>query len=200
MRPQAKCIALFLLFLACPVASAADFAQGLDALDRGDYATARKEIKPLADSGNARAQYRMGTMFAKGLGVPLDYKQAANWLSKAAAQGNADAQNDLGVLYDLGRGIAADPQEAARWFRQAAEQGHGAAQLNLAALYQEGRGVPPDPVEAFAWANAASGLGELRAQKLLDSVAKQMTPAQINQAQQRADQYAQKYVAPFRKY
>jgi uncharacterized protein len=200
MLTQAKLVAAVGLLLACTLASAAEFAKGLDAMDQGDYATALREFRPLAENGNARAQYRMGTLYAKGLGVPRDYKQAANWLNKAALQGNADARNDLGVLYDIGRGVAADPKEAARLYREAAERGHGAAQLNLASLYQEGRGVSRDPIEAYAWANAAGELGELRAQKLLDSVAKQMTPAQINQAQQRADQIRQKYVLPFRQY
>ena len=77
---------------------------------------------------------------------------------------------------------------------------YSAAQFNLASLYREGRGVPPDPLEAFAWANAASELREFRSQKLLESVAKQMTSAQIKQAQQRSAQYRQKYVATFRKH
>ena len=200
MRTQAKCIALFVLFLGCSVARAADFAQGLDALDRGDYGTALREFRPLAERGNARAEYRLGTMLAKGRGVPQDYKQAVQWLNKAAMQGDAHAQNDLGVLYDLGRGVAADPKVAAQSFRKAAEQGIGAAQLNLASLYQQGRGVAMDPVEAFAWANAASELGEYGAQKLLDSVEKKMTPTQVEHAQRRAQQYQEKYVAPFRKY
>lgn len=200
MRTRTMWIAFLVLIFGCSVASAADFAKGLDALDRGDYVVALGKFRPLAESGNARAEYRLGIMFAKGLGVPLDYKEAAQWLNKAAMQGNADAQNDLGVLYDLGRGVAADPKEAAQWFRKAAEQGIGAAQLNLASLYQQGRGVPLDPVEAFARANAASQLGEYRAQQLLDSIAKAMTPTQIDQAQRRAQQYREKYVAPFRKY
>ncbi len=200
MRAQAKYIAFFVLFLGCSVAGAADFAQGLDALDRGDYGVALREFRPLAEGGNARAEYRLGTMLAKGLGVPRDYKQSVQWLNKAAMRGNAHAQNDLGVLYDLGRGVAVDPKAAAQSFRKAAEQGLGAAQLNLASLYRQGRGVPIDPVEAFAWANAASELGEYGAQKLLDSVAKSMTPAQIEHAQRRAQQYREKYVAPFRKY
>ena len=56
MRTEAKCIALLLLFLAYPAASAADFANGRDALDRGDYGAALKEIKLLAEGGNAGAQ------------------------------------------------------------------------------------------------------------------------------------------------
>ena len=139
-------------------------------------------------------------MYAMGHGLPRDYLQAVKWLSQAANQGNAQAENDLGVLYELGRGVKADPKTASSWFRKAAEKGVGAAQLSLAMLYQEGRGVPQDPVEAFAWANAATQYGEAHAQKLLDTVAKGLTPEQLHLAQKRAAEYERKYVAPFRTY
>jgi len=200
MHLRTKYIGPFLLFFACSLAGAANLANGLDALDRGDYGVALKEFRTLADGGDAPAQYRLGTMFAMGLGVPRSYTEAAYWLKKAAMQGNARAQNDLGVLYELGRGVAADPKDASRWFRKAAEQGVGAAQLSLASLYREGRGVPLDRFEAFAWANAATQFGESQAQQLLDSIAKEMSPEQISEAQQRAKEYVALYVAPFRKY
>lgn len=200
MQSPAKHIALFLLFLLIPAAQAADIAKGLDSLDRRDYPAAVKEFKPLAENGDARAQYQLGRLFALGLGVPRDYGQAVAWLKRAASQGNAHAQNDLGVLYDLGRGVVANEKESAQWFRKAAVQGIGAAQLGLASLYQEGRGVPQDPVEAFAWASAASQLGEQRAEKLVDATAKHLTPAQMQQAQKRADEYIQKFVFPYRGY
>lgn len=200
MRIGAKWIAPFLLFFACSAAGAVNLGKGLDALDRGDYGVALKEFTRLADEGNARAEYRLGTMLAMGLGVTRNYGRAANWLNKAAVQGNPRAENDLAVLYELGWGVPSDPKKASQWFRKAAEQGIGAAQLSLASLYREGRGVPPDRIEAFAWANAATQLGEPRAEKLLDSISKKMSPGQIDQAQQRAKQYIKEYVAPFRKY
>ena len=200
MRIRVKYIVPLLLFFACSVVGAADLATGVSALDRGDYGVALKEFRTLADQGDARAQYRLGTLFAMGRGVRRSYTEAAYWLNKAAAQGNAHAQNDLGVLYELGRGVPADPKDAGRWFRKAAKQGIGAAQLSLASLYREGRGVPLDRIEAFAWANAATQFGEPEAQQLLDSVAKEMGPEQINQAQRRAKQYVALYVAPFRQY
>lgn len=193
-----ECLAVVVLGLASSNLFAADFATGLDALDRGDYKKAFTNFKPLAESGNVRAEYRLGIMYAMGLGVVRDFERAKTWLRKSAGQGYASAQNDLGVLYDQGRGVPESPTEAAGWFLKAAEQGHGGAQLNLASLYQEGRGVQLDPVQAFAWANSASELGEFRAEKLVDSVAKTLTPEQRRQAEKLAAQYRQKYVLPFR--
>ncbi len=41
----------------------ADFQKGLDAANRGDFATAVKEWKPLAEQGNLKAQSELGTMY-----------------------------------------------------------------------------------------------------------------------------------------
>jgi TPR repeat protein len=51
----------------------ADYAKGLDAAQKGDYATAMKEWKPLAEQGDAYAQTNLGLMLSKGEGVIQDY-------------------------------------------------------------------------------------------------------------------------------
>ena len=53
-----------------------DHAKGLDAAQRGDYATALKEFKPLAEQGDAIAQHNLGVMYGRGQGVTQDYKTA----------------------------------------------------------------------------------------------------------------------------
>jgi TPR repeat protein len=175
-------VMLLLSILVSGQAAAASFTRGLDAFDRGKYKEALHEFAPLAKQGNARAEYRLGIMYAMGLGVARDYAKAVEWLKKSAEQSNASAGNDLGTLYDQGRGVTEDPAEAARWFKKAAVLGHGAAQLNLALLYQSGRGVPQDSVQAFAWASAADALGELRAYKVIDAIGKGLTPEQADKA------------------
>jgi len=47
---------------------------GVHALDVGDYATAYKEFKTLAEQGNAEAQYGLGYMYNNGLGVTRVYR------------------------------------------------------------------------------------------------------------------------------
>jgi uncharacterized protein len=195
----AKFFAAVVLGLMSANLVAADFASGLDAFDRSEYKRAFAEFLPLAEAGNARAEYRLGILYAMGRGVERDYARAVTWLRKSADQGYASAENDLGTLYDQGRGVPEDPGEAARWFLKAAVEGHGSAQLNLASLYETGRGVRRDPVQAFAWANAASELGELRAGKVADSAGKNLTPGQIAEAEKLAARYRREYVQPFRR-
>src|SRR5258706_120192 len=67
----------------------------LDAAQRGDYATAIRLWRPLADKGEADAQYNLGVMYDKGQGVTRDYVVAVSWFRKAADQGFAAAQLSL---------------------------------------------------------------------------------------------------------
>ncbi len=99
-----------------------DFNAGVAAYKRGDYATALRELRPLAEQGNANAQYNLGFMYINGLGVPLDYAEAAKWFRKAAEQGYAGAQYNLGLMYGNGEGVPLDYAKAHMWFNLAASR------------------------------------------------------------------------------
>lgn len=129
-------VALLLVLALLPVR--ADFKTGLKAYEQGDFATALKEWLPLAEKGDAHAQYNVALIYARGQGVPQDYKQAAEWYRKAAEQGVAAAQYNLGVMYSNGQGVPQDPQEARKWFLKAAEQGVALAQTSLGNIYESG--------------------------------------------------------------
>ena len=98
----------------------AGFDEGVAAYERGDYATALREFRPLANQGNADALNNLGVMYSKGLGVPQDYAKAVKWYRKAADQGNAIAQTNLGFMYEKGRGVPQDYVQAHFWFNLAA--------------------------------------------------------------------------------
>jgi len=76
-------VLLFSLLLGVPSYSA-DFNKGLTAAQNGDFATALKEWKPLAEKGDAVAQYNLGQMYRNGDGVPQDYTEAVRWWRLAA--------------------------------------------------------------------------------------------------------------------
>jgi hypothetical protein len=126
----------------------ADFDDGVAAYNLGDYAAAIAQWRPLADTGNATAQYNMGVLFEFGLGLPADPSEAARWYRLGAEQGNAFAQKALGVLYYTGRGVAKDNAEAVRWYRAAAEQDFAEAQFNLGMTYARGEGIGQDRIAA----------------------------------------------------
>ena len=122
-------------------AAAGQFEDATAAYGRGDYATALKLMRPLADQGNAHAQYNLGRMYANGWGVPQDYAEAVKWYRLAAEQGDAPAQNSLGGMYDIGRGVPRDYAQALKWFRKAADQGYASAQTGLGVMYWDGLGA-----------------------------------------------------------
>ena len=93
-----------------------DFQDGLDAAQRQDYKTAYKLWLPLAEQGDAIAQYNLGQMYYEGQGVPKDYKEAVKWYRLAAEQGNAGAQFNLGLMYDNGQGVLQDYSLAHMWW------------------------------------------------------------------------------------
>ena len=184
---------LLLTLLVGNPASSADFQKGVDAYERGDYATALREWTPLAKQGYAPAQYKLGVMYAKGDGVPQDYKTAVKWYTLGAEQGNAFAQNNLGWMYDEGRGVPQDYKTAVKWYRLAAEQLEVHAQSNLGVMYDNGQGVLQDYVRAHMWYNIAAISGKSKnASKNRDIVAKRMSSSQIETAQKLARECVRK--------
>jgi hypothetical protein len=181
--------ALVMLVLAMP--AHAGFDQAAAAFEKRDYATALKELKPLADKGDARSQYAMGVMAENGFGMPKDLAQAANWYRKAAEQGNTDAQFNLGAMYEHGVGMPVNYAQAARWYRPAAESGDIDALSNLGVLYATGRGVPQDKVLALALYNVSvafdSNKGSTAARNR-QGLANQMSLEQVNQAMALTDE------------
>jgi TPR repeat protein len=97
-------------------------------------------------------------LYATGVGVSKDEKEAVRWYRKAAEQGYVDAQNDLGLCYLNGEGVTGD-DAAVRWFRTAADQGHAAARYFLAWCYETGRGVAKDELAAASWYRKAADQG-----------------------------------------
>src|SRR5215475_8061479 len=61
------------------------------AVKRRDYATAVRLIRPLAEQGDANAQYTLGVFYDNGLGVPQDRTQSYMWFDLSAAQGREGA-------------------------------------------------------------------------------------------------------------
>lgn len=120
----------FVAFVLAAPALAGPFEYGLEAARRADYATVMRFWRPLADQGDARAQFNLGLMYANGRGVSQDYAAAISWYRKAADQGDAEAQFNLGLMYANSRGVPKDPVSAHMWFSLAAASGDKAAEGN----------------------------------------------------------------------
>jgi uncharacterized protein len=181
---------VLVLSIVCLAASAwADYQAGMDAYKNGDYATALRELRPLAEKGFIGAQFNLGQLYANGQGVPQDYVKARQWWEKAAVLGDVEAAANLGTLYLNGQGGIRDDQKALGWFRRSATHGDAMALTNLGLMYEHGNGVPQDVVLALKWYILGAGHGDKLGAERRDALAKRMTPAQIFQAQQRAREW-----------
>jgi TPR repeat protein len=179
---------ILVLSLSAPVA-AGPLDDGGAAYNRGDYATALRLLRPLANQGDAGAQIKLGLMYFWGRGVPQNDAEALKWYRLAADQGNASGQYFLGRLYADGEGVPQNYAEALKWFRLAADQGDASTQYFLGLMYANGEGVPQDYVRAHMWFNLSAAKGDQVAARNRDNISKLMTPAQIAEAQKLAREW-----------
>ncbi len=152
------------------------YQQGIQAYDSQDYETAFKLLLPLAEQGDARAQYQIGVMYNFSEGIKLNEGEysivhkakAKEWFTAAAKQGNADAQVELAdhilLFYENPKKVT----EALAWLEKAAAQDHAFAKCKLADIYFEGitddfasgtpvdKEIKPDTDKAMELLNSAA--------------------------------------------
>ena len=155
---------ILIAFSVIVAVSAEPFQDGISAYKRGDYAAALEIFRPLAEQGDAKAQFILGVAYFNGQGVPQDFAAAMAWYRKVADQGVHEAQFNIGLMYGKGISVARDYAEAANWYRRAAEQGDVKAQYNLGVAYYYGQGVPQDFAAAMTWYRKAADQGLADAQ------------------------------------
>lgn len=121
--------------------SAGPLDDGLAAFQSGNYQQAFELWKPLAESGDAKAQYNIGLLFMNGLGVEKNAVYARELFRAAAKQGMVEAQYNLGLIYFQGISTFRRNYDAHHWWSLSAAQGHAASQYNLGMLYLKGMGT-----------------------------------------------------------
>src|SRR6516164_5430380 len=108
-----KNLVVALILILSSIANAKDLARSADqAANDGDFYTALRLYRQLANKGDARAQYKVGVMIQDE-----NPKKAVKWLKSSAHKGYAAAQYKLGTMYEDGRGVPLDKNEAAKWYK-----------------------------------------------------------------------------------
>jgi TPR repeat protein len=195
------------VLLSASTALAGALDEAVAAKNRKDYATAVALVQPLAEQGDALAQYYLGDIYLWGF---HDWGEATKWFRKAAEQGHARGEVSFGntYLHSSGDDAPEDWVEAVKWFRKAAEQGDARGQEQLGEMYKRGQGVPQDYVLAHMWLNLAGAhsyptkrdepadqeravwAASIRTgQGDRDELAVKMTPEQIAEAQRLAREW-----------
>ena len=160
MRRLAAAVMLIISLLVSGLAIAGPSEDAKQAYDRGDYKTAYRLNKSLAERGSPVAQSNLGLMYYHSRGVSQDYAEAMKWFRKAADQGDADSQYSLGLMYAIGKGVPQDYVLAYMW-------------LNLASTRDS------------AWEKEKRD----KAEENRKNLASKLTPAQIADAQKLAREW-----------
>ena len=147
-------------------AAAQSVKAGIDAWQKADYGQAVAIWRPLAEDGDADAQFNLGQAYRLGRGVKIDLGSAKTWLERAALQNHVDAQATLGLLL-FGSG---NQSEGTRWLKQAAEKGEARAMLIYGTALFNGDGVPQDRTLGYAYVSRASAQGLGPAKATLDQM------------------------------
>lgn len=139
---------------AAPIA-AQSVRAGIEAWQRADYAAAVTIWRPLAEGGDADAQFNLGQAYRLGRGVAINLAVAKTWFERAADKGHVDAQTTLGLLlFQNG-----DQAEGLKWLAKAAEQGEARAMLIYGTALVNGDTVTQDPVLGYAFVSRSAAQG-----------------------------------------
>lgn len=148
-------VALALFIGAAAPISAQSVKTGIDAWQRADYSGAVAIWRPLAEKGDADAQFNLGQAYRLGRGVPTNLAAAKTWFERAANQGHVDAETTLGLLlFQNG-----DQSEGLKWLKKAAQQDEPRALLVYGTALVNGDNVTQDPVLGYAYVSRAAAQG-----------------------------------------
>ena len=165
MRLRYLVAAALIAFAAAPL-SGQSVKAGIDAWQRADYAGAIAIWRPLAERGDADAQFNLGQAYRLGKGVPLNLGAAQTWFERAATSGHLDAQTTLGLLlFQNG-----NQSEGIKWLRKAAEQGEPRALLVYGTALYNGDGATQDRILGYAYVSRAAAQGLVPAQQTLSEL------------------------------
>lgn len=171
-------IAASLLVGAAAQLSAQSVKAGIDAWQRADYSKAVSIWRPLAESGDADAQFNLGQAYRLGRGTTINLGAAKTWFERAANAGHLDAQTTLGLLlFQNG-----DQQQGLKWLRRAADQGEPRALLVYGTALYNGDAVPQDRLLGYAFVSRAAQQGLGPAKETLDQLDGLMAPGDRQKA------------------
>lgn len=137
MSRLVQSLLLIALCLCSVAARAGDTAAADAAYRKGDYRVAARDLRVLAEKGEAKAQYRLGVLYDSGKGVKRDRAKAAHWYTKAAQQGFIPAQYNLAILYYNGQGVERDLVLAYAWLQVTIARGYRQAETARDAVATE---------------------------------------------------------------
>jgi len=135
-----------------------------------------KSFQQAALSGDANAQFELGTAYALGRGVPADPVIGYTWLTLAFANGDRQAESSIRQLTQQ---LTQSQIAQIRW--------------NVGEMYANGIGVRPDKMTAYMWHLLAELAGDKRSSVAKSQLAATMTSDERSEASARASQWLRRH-------
>jgi len=164
----------------------ADVRAGIEQWRAGNYEAAIREWRPLAERGDADAQFNLGQAYRLGRGVPADPRTSNMWFERAARQGHAQAEANLALALFQG----GERERAIPWLQRAAERGDRRAQYYLGTAHFNGDLVPRDWPRAYALMSRSAEQGLPQAQTSLTEMERHISAQDRAQGRALAQQMA----------
>jgi cell division septation protein DedD len=173
-------------------ATAATVKDGVDAWQRGDYASAVAIWRPLAEANDADAAFDLAQAYKLGRGVTTDLGQAKTWYGKSAQAGHIQGAANYGLLlFQDG-----DRRSAMPWISKAADAGDPRAQYVLGTALFNGDLAPKDWPRAYGLMTRAAAAGLPQATTSLSQMDQFLSPEDRQKGLQLASQMAARPIPP----
>jgi len=156
-----------------------NFSKGKDCFSNKDYKNAAEYFRKAAEDGHADAQFNLGILYIKGLGVPKNNEDALRWLGKAAGQGHTGAKKELGLIQSGDQGAKKGVGKNLELLREIIETSDEKTKIMMR-LFSTQMGIPQGQDES-AFIRKLAEDGDLDMQ------------ASIARSYQFGDQYRQNY-------
>lgn len=165
-------------------AVAQDARDGITAWEAGRHEEAVRIWRPLAEQGDADAQFNLAQAYRLGRGVPQSAATSEQYYERAARQGHPQAAANLGlILFQNNR-----RREAMPWIERAAEAGDPRAQYVLGTALFNGDTVARNWPRAYALMSRAASRGLPPAQTQLAEMERHLTEADRSRGRELARQ------------
>lgn len=142
-------------------------AEAQEALNKGDFVTARELFKVLSDTGSKRALLALAIIYERGgNGVPQDYSEARFWYERAYKEGDSvEAILSLGRMYYTGQGVEINFEKAYWFYSKLLNTKQPIGLLRLGVMFALGQGVSQDINRARELFMRSAKLGNIHARK-----------------------------------
>ncbi len=154
-----KYLSIFFGLVFSAFSFASTLEEGYTEIRAGNLKEGFSIILPLAEKGDADAQYGLAILYKEGWGTDIDLEKSLEYYEKAAKQGHVNAMFYTAGAYQSGSGVTQDYSVAAKWYEQAANKGHAPAMYGLGSLYYNGMGVARDDLKADTWITKSADAG-----------------------------------------